>query len=1773
MDIGTILRLQGPVPTNLAPNKFYSGTIFFFEDDAFLFYAGGNNGYNRATYISKINIGAGSVNGFNFDTNTLTLSGGPITRTGTIKIDLIENLAVVGQYGSSTTIPIITANSLGFVTRMSEVQNDTAGGTVTLMEMDSDDLEIYGLPTQLPTCPPPAVPPPVQCDELTELGFLATDTKPADICISPDDGFLYVANNGSISIYKRITGTGLLQALSPVNISGIGNAITISSDGKNIYVTNDTNSIDMFWRNTTNGLLTSIGTIATGNTPVDMCISADGKNVYAVNLIDDTISVFGRDDTTGLLTSLGDIAAGTEPNYIAVSPDGKNVYVIHRGSASRTISIYARNPTSGLLTITTSIATGVARGIAISPNDKNVYVTDLDNVIVNYDRNTTTGLLTKKETFASNAPWGIVISADGTSAYVSSMNNSISIFRRNVTTGSFSAVGQIAARGGYNLCISYDGLNVYVPNVNLDSITMYSRKNCTPPSTPTPTQVDLRRYLVRATRGGTAEQASDVEYWSSGDGYGGTTCMIDLVANNIYTTGANPEFAGLPPLPAFNSIINAKKVTKYSAKPYDTYAWKKLATGHGIMAAVKTDGSLWVGDESISKGTGLRKITSFKRLNNGVVVNVIPAPSNFIDVRTTKWPDQSTTDFVKLRAFTSDGATYSSSYGWNTSTAPDTMTLESGPGGLPITEVPNYSYNGYTHYFDTYLMTQTSRRWVAYGNNTNGQCGTSTIVSPIRNFYIKDLDNALVVSAGQLHTMAILPGGILVGCGDSTQGQLGNNSKYGANSKFTQIGTDRDWKSVYAGDSFSIAIKNDGTAYATGFNPPGLPVYSNKTLFNFTKIPNITGAIEAFGFNDPFIFCSTAPRRTDCFAGWSPSLGTLTIPLYSGDTISSNSGAGFYGYASSGTSIYSIVLNNLGSGIFSIAFLNNGQLTLNSNVSSSNVKLFANGDIITINIPSLKSDPTSWDAVNGRYLITDTSDLRYIKLLCAPAPTPVPTPTPTPPTPTPTCFDLWFGGDYRAYNNYYWYENSPFYITSFRREPNWPFDFIAMRAPNAESKTRPIIPYTGEIVITSYWYNRFIRGILYDDGLRFFWLNDANDRVITSPFIVGDLVRFYNDYSNNERNPPTGWINTIYLITEINEGVHTIICRPTPTPTPTPTLECGKLTLRQTSSFGGNHQAMIVSEKYEVKILCTADAVTNAVSVFVINADGSLTFYKSYLAGLNPRDIAMSSTNEFIYVITQSGLVTFNRPMGISPNINYLDTDARFSSFNGARLYISPDNSFLYISILNAIKIVKLNGIPGQGGIPDKTSVVLTTPIAGEICYMLGSSDGKYLYHVSSDANKISAFLRNSSNGSLILIRELNIEGTEPRQATFACSEKFIFISSIGTSLVSAFIRDPASGDINYASTPSTSVGLAGTKTNGIFATVDNSLYIADFQFNTLYEYKIDSGTGNITESGQTLPNVVYGNDIKINAANKTLYVLSGAGAVGDIIVYDRVYCPPTPTPTPLTPSQTPSPSVFPSLGGKRLVVSYSGTGATTSKLFTINEMNGDKLADSVINLPYNSLRRISSYDGTLYASAVPSNGAIVINKEQIGTIDANGVFSSLNDTSSAYVLSGKFCMVGYHSYIAIVYNTILQTSYFASKTQFYGGATQLGAGFGNNQQINDFTVSPSGEIFFVSPAWGNDPKSPTGQLYVYYTNTSINPVRIGTTQYGGLSFMCWAGNSLSFEGRVNDAIYYLIGPQLHYLEIFRDNNGTPISVKDYFIDKMTGFDVTGVGITGITVI
>ncbi len=78
---------------------------------------------------------------------------------------------------------------------------------------------------------------------------------------------------------------------------------------------------------------------------------------------------------------------------------------------------------------------------------------------------------------------------------------------------------------------------------------------------------------------------------------------------------------------------------------------------------------------------------------------------------------------------------------------------------------------------------------------------------------------------------------------------------------------------------------------------------------------------------------------------------------------------------------------------------------------------------------------------------------------------------------------------------------------------------------------------------------------------------------------------------------------------------------------------------------------------------------------------------------------------------------------------------------------------------------------------------------------------------------------------------------------------------------------------------------------------------------------------------------------------------------------------------------------------------------------------------------------------------------------------------------------------------------------------------------------------------------------------------------------------MCWAGSSLAFNGRNNDAIYTIMGPityttatqtvsafELSYIEIQRDNLGTPNAAIRYIIGNIA-LDTQATDATGITVL
>lgn len=280
--------------------------------------------------------------------------------------------------------------------------------------------------------------------------------RPHSLAISPASGSnprqLYVAaqgpalngNDGAIIVY------------------------TIASDGTLTYKGDSFVMSDNTIANPDNPLYTQADGLRGA---AEVRISNDGKFVYVTGLNDDSVTVFARDLTPGDSTF------------------GK-------------LSVI----TGGFLQTTTGSSGGHyldgARGLAISPDQKHVYVTGRTaNTLVVFDRNSTTGLLspapgpstppkqvihhgdttgTTPSTVPLETPTNVIVSPDGAHVYVTSAaldaenRSTVSVFSRNSTTGLLTFLeswgdttmfGSQAAEGlggAINLAISPDGKLLFV---------------------------------------------------------------------------------------------------------------------------------------------------------------------------------------------------------------------------------------------------------------------------------------------------------------------------------------------------------------------------------------------------------------------------------------------------------------------------------------------------------------------------------------------------------------------------------------------------------------------------------------------------------------------------------------------------------------------------------------------------------------------------------------------------------------------------------------------------------------------------------------------------------------------------------------------------------------------------------------------------------------------------------------------------------------------------------------------------------------------------------------------------------------------------------------------------------------------------------------------------------------------------------------------------------------------------------------------------------------
>ncbi|MCC5805087.1 MAG: hypothetical protein JJU00_02050 [Opitutales bacterium] len=109
----------------------------------------------------------------------------------------------------------------------------------------------------------------------------------------------------------------------------------------------------------------------------------------------------------------------------------------------------------------------------------------------------------------------------------------------------------------------------------------------------------------------------------------------------------------------------------------------------------------------------------------------------------------------------------------------------------------------------------------SWGQNTFGQLGHGTNEDVFFPSPVGEDSDWAVVTAGQYHTVAIKDDGRLYAWGRNTQGQLGNGEPTDPRTVPGQVGGDNDWAAASAGRDFTLALKQDGTLWAWGFNSSG----------------------------------------------------------------------------------------------------------------------------------------------------------------------------------------------------------------------------------------------------------------------------------------------------------------------------------------------------------------------------------------------------------------------------------------------------------------------------------------------------------------------------------------------------------------------------------------------------------------------------------------------------------------------------------------------------------------------------------------------------------------------------------------------------------------------------------------------------------------------------------------------------------------------------------------------------------------------------------------
>lgn len=196
------------------------------------------------------------------------------------------------------------------------------------------------------------------------------------VAFSPDGKMVYASGGGQNQIRVYAFANGTLTEQSPItDVSGYPGGLSISQDGKTLYVAdNTTNSISSI--DVATGKVTK--TTSVGHNPYTALLSQDGSALYVSNWGESSVTVLNPKDLTIEKT----VQVGLHPNAMTQNPMTGMIYVSN--SDSDEISVI--DPKTNDVTQTISLAPyrGAMPGstpdaMTVSPDGKTLYVANANN--------------------------------------------------------------------------------------------------------------------------------------------------------------------------------------------------------------------------------------------------------------------------------------------------------------------------------------------------------------------------------------------------------------------------------------------------------------------------------------------------------------------------------------------------------------------------------------------------------------------------------------------------------------------------------------------------------------------------------------------------------------------------------------------------------------------------------------------------------------------------------------------------------------------------------------------------------------------------------------------------------------------------------------------------------------------------------------------------------------------------------------------------------------------------------------------------------------------------------------------------------------------------------------------------------------------------------------------------------------------------------------------------------------------------------------------------